>query len=49
MPVLVDTHILIDVLTDDPRWADWSIEQIKIQTPTGLIINSIVYAELCYF
>ena len=48
MPVLVDTNLLIDVLTDDPQWADWSIEQLKTQSSIGLIINSIIYAELCF-
>ena len=48
MPVLVDTNILIDVLTDDPRWAEWSIAQLEISSKAGLIINPVVYAELCY-
>ena len=43
--------MLIDVLTDDPQWADWSIKQIKQikkQASDGLVINSITYAELCF-
>jgi len=48
MPVLVDTNILIDVLTDDPRWADWSIGQLQANTSAGLTINPMVYAELCF-
>ena len=48
MPVLVDTNIVIDVLTDDPRWADWSIEHLENNYHTGLIINPVVYAELCF-
>jgi len=23
--LLVDTHVLVDVLQDDPQWANWSI------------------------
>ena len=48
MPVLVDTNVLIDVLTDDRRWADWSIEQLEDNAGTGLMINPVVYAELCF-
>lgn len=48
MPVLVDTNVLIDVLTDDPRWAYWSIDQLEAHAGTGLIINPVVYAELCF-
>jgi predicted nucleic acid-binding protein len=48
MPVLVDTNILVDVLTDDARWADWSITQLETNAGSGLIINPVVYAELCF-
>lgn len=44
---LVDTNILLDVVTDDPDWADWSIEQLETAALRGpLLINDIVYAEL---
>ena len=26
--LLVDTNVLVDVLQDDPHWADWSIAQL---------------------
>ena len=48
MPVLVDTNVLVDVLTDDPQWADWSIAQLEANAGTGLVINPVVYAELCF-
>jgi predicted nucleic acid-binding protein len=48
MPVLVDTNVLVDVLTDDPHWADWSIGQLERYADDGLIINPVVYAELCF-
>jgi predicted nucleic acid-binding protein len=45
--VLVDTNVLVDVLEDDPQWADWSIQQLRAQSKIhALAINSIVYAEL---
>ncbi len=47
MPVLVDSNIVLDVVTDDPVWADWSDEAITRHQAEGLIINPIVYVELC--
>ena len=45
--LLVDTNVLIDVLEDDPRWADWSIDTLRRQSRVHrLAINSIIYAEL---
>ncbi|WP_434601748.1 type II toxin-antitoxin system VapC family toxin [Pseudomonas sp. Z4-7] len=45
--ILVDTNVLIDVLEDDPVWADWSIQQLRAQSRAhDLVINPIIYAEL---
>lgn len=45
--LLVDTNVLIDVLEDEPEWADWSIAQLRAQAKVhSLIINPIIYAEL---
>ena len=44
---LVDSCVLIDVLADDPRWADWSIQ--KLETLGGqapLVINPLILAEI---
>jgi predicted nucleic acid-binding protein len=44
---LVDTNVLLDVVTDDPNWSDWSIEQLESAALRGpLLINEVVYAEL---
>jgi predicted nucleic acid-binding protein len=44
---LVDTNVLLDLLTSDPKWADWSIGQLDAAALRGpLAINDIVYAEL---
>ncbi|MEY9558285.1 AbrB family looped-hinge helix DNA binding protein [Sinorhizobium fredii] len=44
---LVDTHVLLDVVTDDPEWADWSIAALEAASLDGpLLINDTVYAEL---
>ncbi len=45
--ILVDTNVLIDIAVDDPRWADWSSEQLAVARESDkLALNAIVYAEL---
>ncbi len=45
--LLVDTNVLVDVLENDPEWADWSISQLRAQSKVHrLAINPIIYAEL---
>lgn len=45
--LLVDTNVLLDVLQDDPQWADWSITQLRAQSKIHeLAINPVVYAEV---
>ena len=44
---LVDSCVLIDVLADDPVWADWSLEQLdRCGSRAPLIINPLILAEL---
>lgn len=44
---LVDTNVLLDLVTDDPNWADWSVAQLEAASLNGpLLINDTVYAEL---
>ena len=44
---LVDSCILIDVLADDPKWADWSLNQLDLLGQRApLIINPIILAEI---
>ncbi|GHU22964.1 DNA-binding protein [Betaproteobacteria bacterium] len=45
--LLVDTNVLVDVLENDPEWADWSIRQLRAQAQVHrLAINPIIYSEL---
>jgi predicted nucleic acid-binding protein len=45
--LLVDTNVLVDVLQNDPQWADWSIAQMRAQSSLhALVINPIIYAEV---
>lgn len=45
--ILVDTNVLLDVITEDARWSDWSIDQLETAGLAGTVfINDIVFAEL---
>lgn len=45
--LLVDTNVLLDVLEDDPVWADWSVRQLRAQAQVHeLAINPVIYAEV---
>jgi len=44
---LVDTNVLVDILTGQPTWRAWSVEMLDRQSAAGgLIITDVVYAEL---
>lgn len=44
---LVDTNVLLDIVTDDPKWAAWSLRQLDLVVAGGrLAINDVIYAEL---
>jgi predicted nucleic acid-binding protein len=45
--VLVDSSVLLDVLTEDARWFPWSSEELAVAAETGrLVINPVIYAEV---
>ncbi len=47
MATLVDTNVLLDLATDDPHWADWSVRALETAAARGpLLVNDISYAEL---
>ena len=44
---LVDSNVLLDVLTEDPKWGDWSASSLEERAETSvLVINPIVYGEV---
>ena len=46
-PVLVDSHILIDISTQDPEWSPWSAKALRqAGQDARLVINPLIYAEL---
>jgi predicted nucleic acid-binding protein len=45
--VLVDTNVLLDVLQNDPKWAEWSQGELETASLTdSLAINAVIYSEL---
>jgi hypothetical protein len=44
---LVDSNVILDILTGDPEWADWSAAALAAQADAGpLVVNPLVYAEV---
>ncbi|MDN5797828.1 MAG: type II toxin-antitoxin system VapC family toxin [Intrasporangium sp.] len=44
---LVDSNVLLDILTDDPVWAAWSGDALGRALDGGpVVVNPIVYAEV---
>jgi predicted nucleic acid-binding protein len=44
---LVDTNVLLDLVTDDPDWAEWSLGKLEDAALRGaIVINDVVYAQL---
>lgn len=46
-PVLVDSNVILDIATNDPRWGAWSSEALAGEIERGqVVINPIIYAEV---
>jgi predicted nucleic acid-binding protein len=46
-PVLVDSNVILDVATNDPRWGTWSMEALANAADAAvLVINPLIYAEI---
>jgi len=44
--VLVDSNVLLDVITQDHEWSDWSTSALREAADSApLVINPIIYAE----
>lgn len=45
--ILVDSCVIIDVLENDPTWADWSQRQLEsVALKHSLAVNAVIYAEI---
>jgi predicted nucleic acid-binding protein len=44
---LVDSNVILDILTEDSEWAEWSAAALAAQADAGpLVVNPLVYAEV---
>lgn len=47
METFVDSSVLLDLFTEDPRWLPWSQEQLTQAAQRGaIILNAVVLAEI---
>jgi predicted nucleic acid-binding protein len=45
--ILVDSNVILDVLTEDPRWFEWSAGRIEtLAEDRMLVINPLIYSEV---
>ncbi len=45
--ILVDSNVILDVVTEDSKWYDWSAGQLeKLAESHTLVINPIIYTEI---
>jgi predicted nucleic acid-binding protein len=44
---LVDSNVLLDIVTEDDEWFEWSADRLAHAASTGpLVINPVIYAEV---
>jgi predicted nucleic acid-binding protein len=47
LTVLVDTNVILDIVTNDPVWKPWSLGQLNgLAINNQLAINDVIFAEL---
>ncbi len=47
MDILVDSNVILDVVTEDPDWYAWSSDSlISCANSNDLVINHVIYAEI---
>jgi predicted nucleic acid-binding protein len=45
--ILIDSNVLLDLMTEDPRWFLWSAATVEsVANRFRLVINAIIYAEV---
>ena len=45
--ILIDSNVLIDVSVEDPRWCEWSAQQLHDAVQQGrAAINPLIYSEV---
>jgi len=49
MITLVDSNVILDLVTDDPRWGGWSAEMLsRAADESSLAINPLIFAEVSF-
>jgi len=47
MDMVVDSNVILDIVTEDKRWFTWSSESLAHYSEThALVINPVIYAEV---
>ncbi len=47
MPALIDSNVILDIFTKDPKWFDWSSKTLAYYAEHELLyINPIIYSEI---
>ena len=47
MSRMLDSNVLLDIVTADPKWLAWSTDQFRRAAAEGpVLLNPIIYAEL---
>lgn len=47
MAIIIDSNVILDVVSQDPVWFEWSSSKIKEHSSRDVfIVNSIIYAEV---
>ncbi|PCJ25493.1 MAG: DNA-binding protein [Rickettsiales bacterium] len=45
--IVIDSNIILDIVTQDSRWFDWSSSQLKtLAEDYKLLINDVIYSEI---
>ena len=48
-PTLLDSCMLIDVLANDPDWAEWSLDKLELpRQQAPLVVNSFILADISF-
>jgi predicted nucleic acid-binding protein len=49
MTVLIDSNVILDLFSKDPRWLPWSKSELeRAADDSRLVINPIVYGEISF-
>ncbi len=47
METVVDSSVLLDVFTEDPRWLTWSLAELTAAAQRGaIVLNAVILAEI---